>query len=96
MLHVQVKLLVEKTGCDAATLSAPFVLHGSEAGLLEDATLQTDPTIHLRFSCEELLVRRCYCRSPHVSHAAAASCCCSQTSCRGLCGRDGHMDDKSG
>ena len=23
-LHVQVKLLVEKTGCDAATLSAPF------------------------------------------------------------------------
>ena len=56
MLHVQVKMLVEKTGCDAATLSAPFVLHGSEAGLLEDATLQTDPSIHLCFSCEELLV----------------------------------------
>ena len=61
LLHVQVKLLVEKTGCDAATLTAPFVLHGSEAGLLNDATVQTDPTIHLRFMCEELLVQ-----SPHL------------------------------
>lgn len=56
VLHVQVKMLVEKTGCDAATLIAPFTLHGNEAGLLDDAILQTDPTIHLRFSCEELLV----------------------------------------
>ena len=67
VLCVQVKLFVEKTGCDAATLSAPSMLHGSEAGLLEDATLQADPTIHLRFSCEELLVRRCCHKSPpHV------------------------------
>ena len=66
-------MFVEKTGCDAATLSAPFMLHGSEAGLLEDATLQTDPSIHLRFSCEELLVCSCYCKPPpHASHAAAA------------------------
>ena len=63
---------MEKTGCDAATLSAPLLLHGSEAGLLADATLQTDLTIHLRFSCEELLVCSCYCTPPCVSHAAAA------------------------
>ena len=93
--YIQVKLLVEKTGCDAATLSAPFVLHGSEAGLLEDATLQTDPTIQLRFSCEELLVRRCCCKSPDVSHAAAArqaamDCVAMMvTWMTSLCGRNG-------
>lgn len=50
------EFFLEKTGCDAATLSAPFLLHGSEAGLLENATLQSDPSIHLSFACEELLV----------------------------------------
>lgn len=55
-VHTQVGFLVEKTGCDAAVLSAPFLQHGSEAELLREATLQSDPTIHLRFACEELLV----------------------------------------
>ncbi len=53
---IQVSLLVEKTGCDAATLSAPSQLHGSEVGLLGEATLQSDPSIYLSFACEELLV----------------------------------------
>ena len=47
---------MEKTGCDAAMLSAPSQLHGSEVGLLGEATLQSDPSIHLSFACEELLV----------------------------------------
>jgi len=51
-----VEFFLEKTGCDAATLSAPFLLHGSEAGLLEEATLLSDPSIHLSFACEGLLV----------------------------------------
>lgn len=52
----QVKLFVEKTGCDAAILSAPFPLHGTEAGLLQDVALTSDSSIHLSFSCDELLV----------------------------------------
>ena len=54
---IQVSLLVEKTGCDAAMLSAPSQLHGSEVGLLGKATLLSDHSIHLSFTCEELLVR---------------------------------------
>ena len=54
--NAQVKLFVEKTGCDAAMLSAPFPLHGTEAGLLQDAALTSDSSIHLSFSCNELLV----------------------------------------
>ena len=57
MFRDQVSFLVEKTGCDAAVLSAPFQLHGSEAGLLAEPALSSDPSIHLSFACEELLVR---------------------------------------
>ena len=56
VFRMQVSFLVEKTGCDAAMLSAPLQLHGSEAGLLGESTLQSDPSIHLSFACEELLV----------------------------------------
>ena len=52
----QVKLFVEKTGCDAAILSAPFPLHGTEAAQLQDVALTSGSSIHLSFSCDELLV----------------------------------------
>lgn len=60
------KLFVEKTGCDAATLSAPFLLHGNEAGLMKEAGLESDTSIHLSFTCEELLVSA----SPHIVYCA--------------------------
>ena len=69
--NAQVKLFVEKTGCDAAILSAPFPLHGTEAGLLQDAALTSDSSVHLSFSCNGLLVSLLY-------HAADHNCPFSQ------------------
>ena len=68
------EFFLEKTGCDAATLSAPFLLHGSEAGLLETATLQSDPSIHLSFACEELLVNSQVILTHEVAHLPQTVC----------------------
>ena len=50
--------LAERTGGDAAKLSAPVGVHGSEALLAEDETLSTcDASLHFTFLCENMLVR---------------------------------------
>ena len=54
----QVSFLAEKTGGDAAKLSAPVGVHGSETMLSDDESLAgCNASLHFNFLCEDMLVR---------------------------------------